>query len=388
MLGDTAVAAHPEDPRYTGLIGARVRLPLCDERSGARVICRVGNVVYRGAQNCARVRQRITYAGCACPTVDGYNLASASRRFSNLNGVRSGFGDFCVPLVRGEERAPVGIDPERFNQALVQLSEHESRLNALCANEDDCRELRARIDSLRATLTATGAYDDTALRADLTALTQRVNGIRSDVDQNIAVLQRVCNTTERPSVDNCRPATSNVDRASDPQRVFITPSIGGFGGLLAGAKLGFGSVGVEAMVMFNPSWGLAVGGQLLAGRFGANGVDNAMAGGYAFTAQVRHRFLIGTRFAALGFGYERADFGSMGASEGNSAAEIARFGDYLGHANAGVVSFSMRLFGPVGILADFAAGAGTAVIGDGAGRFGTVNDELYIRGGARIVINN
>jgi valyl-tRNA synthetase len=30
MLGDTAVAAHPEDPRYTGLIGARVRLPLCD----------------------------------------------------------------------------------------------------------------------------------------------------------------------------------------------------------------------------------------------------------------------------------------------------------------------------------------------------------------------
>ena len=28
MLGDTAVAVHPEDPRYEHLIGGRVRLPL------------------------------------------------------------------------------------------------------------------------------------------------------------------------------------------------------------------------------------------------------------------------------------------------------------------------------------------------------------------------
>ena len=30
MLGDTAVAVHPDDPRYAGLAGARVRLPLTD----------------------------------------------------------------------------------------------------------------------------------------------------------------------------------------------------------------------------------------------------------------------------------------------------------------------------------------------------------------------
>ena len=28
MLGDTAVAVHPEDPRYSQLIGKHVRLPL------------------------------------------------------------------------------------------------------------------------------------------------------------------------------------------------------------------------------------------------------------------------------------------------------------------------------------------------------------------------
>ena len=30
MLGDTAVAVHPDDPRYAGLVGRRVRLPLAD----------------------------------------------------------------------------------------------------------------------------------------------------------------------------------------------------------------------------------------------------------------------------------------------------------------------------------------------------------------------
>jgi valyl-tRNA synthetase len=30
MLGDTAVMVHPEDERYAGLVGKRVRLPLCD----------------------------------------------------------------------------------------------------------------------------------------------------------------------------------------------------------------------------------------------------------------------------------------------------------------------------------------------------------------------
>jgi valyl-tRNA synthetase len=30
MLGDTAVAVHPDDPRYTGLVGRRIRLPLTD----------------------------------------------------------------------------------------------------------------------------------------------------------------------------------------------------------------------------------------------------------------------------------------------------------------------------------------------------------------------
>jgi valyl-tRNA synthetase len=30
MFGDTAVAVHPEDPRYAHLVGKRVRLPLCD----------------------------------------------------------------------------------------------------------------------------------------------------------------------------------------------------------------------------------------------------------------------------------------------------------------------------------------------------------------------
>ena len=29
MLGDTAVAVHPEDPRYAHLVGRRVRHPLC-----------------------------------------------------------------------------------------------------------------------------------------------------------------------------------------------------------------------------------------------------------------------------------------------------------------------------------------------------------------------
>ena len=32
MLGDTAVAVHPEDPRYQGLIGKTLELPLCDRR--------------------------------------------------------------------------------------------------------------------------------------------------------------------------------------------------------------------------------------------------------------------------------------------------------------------------------------------------------------------
>jgi valyl-tRNA synthetase len=30
MLGDTAVMVHPEDERYTALVGKQVRLPLCD----------------------------------------------------------------------------------------------------------------------------------------------------------------------------------------------------------------------------------------------------------------------------------------------------------------------------------------------------------------------
>jgi valyl-tRNA synthetase len=30
MLGDTAVMVHPDDERYTALIGQQVRLPLCD----------------------------------------------------------------------------------------------------------------------------------------------------------------------------------------------------------------------------------------------------------------------------------------------------------------------------------------------------------------------
>ena len=29
MLGDTAVAVHPEDPRYAHLVGRRVQHPLC-----------------------------------------------------------------------------------------------------------------------------------------------------------------------------------------------------------------------------------------------------------------------------------------------------------------------------------------------------------------------
>ena len=33
MLGDTAVAVHPEDERYNDLIGTKVRLPLTDRRS-------------------------------------------------------------------------------------------------------------------------------------------------------------------------------------------------------------------------------------------------------------------------------------------------------------------------------------------------------------------
>jgi valyl-tRNA synthetase len=32
MLGDTAVAVHPEDPRYKNLIGKMVKLPLTDSR--------------------------------------------------------------------------------------------------------------------------------------------------------------------------------------------------------------------------------------------------------------------------------------------------------------------------------------------------------------------
>ena len=32
MLGDTAVAVHPEDPRYRGLVGKTLELPLCDRR--------------------------------------------------------------------------------------------------------------------------------------------------------------------------------------------------------------------------------------------------------------------------------------------------------------------------------------------------------------------
>ena len=32
MLGDTAVAVHPEDPRYKGLVGKTLELPLCDRR--------------------------------------------------------------------------------------------------------------------------------------------------------------------------------------------------------------------------------------------------------------------------------------------------------------------------------------------------------------------
>ena len=30
LLGDTAVAVHPEDPRYAGLVGKRVKLPLAN----------------------------------------------------------------------------------------------------------------------------------------------------------------------------------------------------------------------------------------------------------------------------------------------------------------------------------------------------------------------
>ncbi len=30
MFGDTAIAVHPEDERYTALIGKKVKLPLTD----------------------------------------------------------------------------------------------------------------------------------------------------------------------------------------------------------------------------------------------------------------------------------------------------------------------------------------------------------------------
>ena len=32
MLGDVAVAVHPEDPRFADLVGREVELPLCDRR--------------------------------------------------------------------------------------------------------------------------------------------------------------------------------------------------------------------------------------------------------------------------------------------------------------------------------------------------------------------
>ena len=59
MLGDTAVAVHPDDPRYSHLVGREIELPLTGRtHPGRRRPARRPRVRHRGGQGDPRARPR------------------------------------------------------------------------------------------------------------------------------------------------------------------------------------------------------------------------------------------------------------------------------------------------------------------------------------------
>jgi len=88
MLGDTAVMVHPDDERYTAVVGKQVRLPLCDRLILVVAVARRGSPTSRPQGSaprrtqCQLQRVRRYGSGCrhACHQTSALAACSAPAR--------------------------------------------------------------------------------------------------------------------------------------------------------------------------------------------------------------------------------------------------------------------------------------------------------------------